>query len=599
MIRILSLATVVAIGGLILPAKAGSHSEILPAEAGSYVKYVSGGFRLQPEARLFVESAAAVGLTFDHKTGAAGQYYMPEVMGSGAALFDYDNDGDLDVFFVQSSNLTDVVGAARNPSGATSRLYRNDLSVGANGARTLRFADVTARAGVGLQAYGMGAATGDYDNDGDLDLYVTTFGPDVLYRNNGDGTFTDVTREAGVSDALWSTSAAFVDHDRDGDLDLFVANYLDFTVADNKMCHDSVGARDYCSPRAYRSVPDHFYRNEGNGRFVDATEISGIAKADGAGLGVAVGDYNGDGWLDLYVANDATPNQLWINQRNGTFKDEGLLSGSALNASGNPEGSMGIASGDFDRDGDEDLFVTNIVGETFAFYVNDGRANFDDVRAKAGLAAPTAAFTGFGTDWFDYDNDGWLDLFVANGAVNVIEAQRGEPSPFRMRNQLFRNTRDGRFVETSASAGPAFEHAEISRGAAFGDLDNDGDVDVVVTNNNGAARLLLNQSVRSGSGQPGASNHWLHVQLDQGVGRGNRFAFGALVGIERAGQPTMWRRVRTDGSYLSASDMRLHFGLGASTEIAAVFIQWPDGERERRTDVAADRAVVLKRGTPK
>ncbi|HEY7502174.1 MAG TPA: CRTAC1 family protein [Vicinamibacterales bacterium] len=544
-------------------------------------------FGLQAEA-LFVESAAAVGLTFEHRNGASGQYYMPEVMGAGVALFDYDNDGDLDVFLVQSGNVTsrDSQPSARS----TSRLFRNDLVVAANGARLLRFTDVTDRAGIAAHGYGMGAATGDYDNDGDLDLLVTSFGPETLYRNNGNGTFTDVTRDAGISDPLWSTSAAFIDHDRDGDLDLFVANYLDFTVADNKVCHDSVGSRDYCSPRAYRPVPDRFYRNEGNGKFVDATEKSGIARADGAGLGVTVGDYDGDGWLDLYVANDATPNQLWINRHDGTFKDEGLLSGTAVNASGNPEGSMGIASGDFDRDGDEDLFVTNIAGETFALYVNDGKGSFDDGRAKAGLTAPTAAFTGFGTEWLDYDNDGWLDLFAANGAVNVIDAQRGQPAPFRMRNLLFHNTRDGRFADVTKAAGPAFQRAEIGRGAAFGDLDNDGDLDIVVTNNNGPARLLLNQSTKT---------HWLQVRLDQGAGRGNRFAFGARVGIERAGEPVLWRRVRTDGSYLSASDARVHFGLGASAEIAAVVIEWPGGERERKTGVAVDRLVTLVRGAAK
>jgi hypothetical protein len=298
------------------------------------------------------------------------------------------------------------------------------------------------------------------------------------------------------------------------------------------------------------------------------------------------GDYNGDGWLDLYVANDATPNQLWINKHDGTFADEGLLSGSALNAAGNPEGSMGIASGDFDGDGDEDLFVTNIVGETFVLYKNDGHGNFEDARVPAGLGAPTAAFTGFGTDWFDYDNDGWLDLFVANGAVNLIEAQRGQPSPFRMKNQLFHNTGDGRFADTSLAGGPAFERAEIGRAAAFGDLDNDGDTDIVYTTNGGPVRVLLNQS--------GTRNHWLQVRLDQGPG--NRFAFGARVGVERAGLPTLWRRLRTDGSYLSASDARVHFGLGPATKIDAVAIQWPDGVRERWPGVTADRVVPLKRG---
>ena len=359
-----------------------------------------------------------------------------------------------------------------------------------------------------------------------------------------------------MSDPLWSTSAAFLDYDRDGDLDLFVANYLDFTIADNKICHDPVGARDYCSPRAYRPVPDRLYRNEGRGRFVNVTEPAGIARADGNGLGVSVGDYNGDGWLDLYVANDATANQLWINRRDGTFVDEGVLSGAALNAAGNPEGSMGIASGDFDADGDEDLFVTNIIAETFALYVNDGKGSFDDARVRAGLARPTAAFTGFGTDWFDYDNDGWLDLFIANGAVNIIESQRGQPAPYRMRNQLFRNTGAAGSTRPSAAAGPAFARAEISRGAAFGDVDNDGDIDVLVTTNNGPVRLLLNRSA--------AGNHWLQVRLRHDSGE--RFGMGARIGIERAGTPTLWRRVKTDGSYLSASDIRVHVGLGASAQ---------------------------------
>ncbi len=519
---------------------------------------------------LFQDAPSAI--PFTHVSGAKGQYYMHEIMGPGAALFDYDGDGDLDVFLPQ--------GEGR------SRLFRNDLTVGTAGRRTLQFTDVTDRAGITLGTYGMGTAVGDYDNDGDLDLFVTSFGADTLYRNNGDGTFADVTKAAGVSDALWSTSAAFLDFDRDSDLDLFVANYLDFTIADNKICHDPVGARDYCSPRAYRSVPDRLYRNEGRGRFVNVTEPAGIARSDGNGLGVSVGDYNGDGWLDLYVANDATANQLWINRKDGTFADEGLLSGAALSAAGNPEGSMGIASGDFDADGDEDLFVTNIIAETFVLYVNDGKGAFDDARARAGLARPTAAFTGFGTDWFDYDNDGWLDLFIANGAVNIIESQRGQPAPYRMRNQLFRNAA-GRFDETSAAGGPALARAEVSRGAAFGDVDNDGDTDVLVTTNNGPVRLLLNRSE--------TRNHWLQVRLRHDSGE--RFGMGARIGIERAGQPTLWRRVKTDGSYLSASDIRVHVGLGASAHIDAVVVEWPEGVRERWKDVAADRLVTFRRGS--
>jgi enediyne biosynthesis protein E4 len=533
---------------------------------------------------LFVEAAAAAGLTFNHMNGATGHFYAAEQMGSGAALFDYDNDGDLDVFLVQGGSLEPGgTNAAPRPAG---RLFRNDLKRGVDGKPALRFTEMTDRAGIVWRGYGMGAAVADYDNDGDLDLFITGFGPDALFRNNGDGTFADVTPQAGVSDPLWSTSAAFLDYDRDGDLDLFVANYLDFTLADNKICADAVGTRDYCSPRSYRPVPSRLYRNEGNGRFTDVLQSSGIVKAYGAGLGVATGDYNGDGWPDIYVANDATPNQLWINRRDGTFVDEGLLSGTAVNAAGNPEGSMGIASGDVDADGDEDLFVTNIIGETFVLYQNDGKGTFEDVRARWGLAEPTAAFTGFGTDWIDYDNDGWLDLFIANGAVNALEKLRGQPNPFRMRNQLFRNTGAGRFIETSAAGGPAFERADVGRGAAFGDLDNDGDTDIVVTTNGGPVSLLLNQAA--------AGNHWLDVRLEQGPG--NRFAFGARVTIERTAKPTLSRRVRTDGSYLSASDVRVHIGLAGSARLDAITVEWPDGARERWEKVGGDRLVTLRRG---
>jgi len=531
---------------------------------------------------IFIESAAATGLAFTHVNGATGNYYLPEMMGAGVALFDYDNDGDLDVFLVQGGALPSPAREA-----PTSRLFRNDLTIGADSRRTLHFTDVTERSGAGIRGYGMGAAVGDYDNDGYLDLLVTSFGSIALLHNNGNGTFTDVTRQAGISDSAWSTSAAFFDYDRDGYLDLFVARYVDFTAAANKLCNDPVGTRDYCSPRVYRPVPARLFRNDGRGHFVDVTAAAGISKAYGAGLGVAVGDYNGDGWLDAYVANDGTPNQLWLNRHDGTFVDEGPLSGAALNSEGNPEGSMGVASGDFDLDGDEDLFVTNIVGETSVLYVNDGRGNFEDARVRSGLASLTARFTGFGTDWIDYDNDGWPDLFVANGAVNIVESLRGQPAPYRMRNQLFRNSGTGRFEETSASAGPAFARAEISRGAAFGDIDNDGDVDIVFTNNNGPVRLLLNQI--------GARNHWIQVRLDERPA--NRFGIGSWVGVERSGRPTLWRRVRTDGSYLSASDVRVHFGLGSSAAVSAVVVQWPDGQRERWTGVSGDRVLTLRRGT--
>ena len=534
----------------------------------------------------FREVAGDAGLTFVHENGARGEYHLPEIMGSGVALFDYDGDGDLDVYLVQGAPLEPGAKAEGSPEAATARLFRNDLDPGTGGRLAMRFTDVTQAAGVGHRAPGMGVAVGDYDGDGRLDLYVTSYGSNVLYRNNGNGTFTDVTGRANTDDPRWSTSAAFLDYDRDGDLDLYIVNYVDFTVAARKVCTDAVGARDYCSPSAYRPVPDRLLRNEGNGTFMDVTDAAGISRAYGAGLGVAVGDYNGDGWLDLYVANDATPSVLWMNRQNGTFEDQGPLSGAALNAAGRPEGSMGIASGDYDGDGAEDLFVTNLTGETHVLYVNDGRANFEDRRAAAGVAGPTATMTGFGTAWIDYDRDGLLDLMIANGAVNIIAALRGTPAPYRQRNQLLRNDGKGRLSDVTAGAGPAFELLEVSRGLATGDIDNDGDVDAVVTNNGGPVRLLLNDS----TGAP-----WLTVRLVSATG--NRWGFGARVGVVRKGLPTMWRRIGSDGSYLSAGDARAHFGLGSSPEVERVLVEWPDGVREAWRDVPPDRQLILERGT--
>ncbi len=531
---------------------------------------------------VFEEVAAPTGLTFVHSAGATGQFYVPEVMGAGGALFDYDSDGDLDVYLLQNHPLDPARSAS---PGQTHRLFRNELVPRGS----MAFTDVTAGSGLGGTSYGMGVATGDYDNDGDVDLYVTALGSNTLYRNDGNGTFADVTAAAGVDDPRWSTAATFVDYDRDGDLDLFVANYLDFSIAANKQCFDPAGTRDYCGPRSYRPVPGRLFRNEGSGRFADVSEPSGITRAFGPGLGVATGDYNGDGWLDLYVANDAMANQLWINQRDGTFLDEGPLAGAALNAAGNPEGSMGIASGDYDRDGDEDLFITNIIAETFALYTNDGRAGFEDTRVSAGLARPTAAFTGFGTDWIDYDNDGWLDLFVANGAVNIVEAQRGQPVPFRMRNLLFRNLGAGTFAETSSQGGPAFERVQVGRAAAFGDLDNDGDTDIVVTNSNAQVQLLRNRV--------GAAASWLQVRLDNGLA--NRLGLGALVHVERAGAPPQIRRVRTDGSYLTAQDPTLQFGLGEWKGPVTVRVDWPAGTSERFAVDKIGQRVTLTRGTGK
>ena len=479
---------------------------------------------------LFRDAAAELGLKFQHFTGATGQLFMPEIMGAGGALFDYDGDGDLDVYLLQGTLLDktkqpkDTLFPAPTIHWPGHRLFRNELVPTGR----LGFADVTQQAGVGHGGYGMGVAVGDYDNDGDLDLYVTHFGPNLLYRNNGNGTFADVTREAGVDDPRWSASAAFLDYDRDGDLDLFVTNYVDFTLKGNKKCYAPTGEPDYCTPAAYRPVPDRLFRNEGNGKFTDATQMTGISAADGPGLGVVCADFNSDGWLDVYVANDGAANLLWINKGNGTFEETALMSGAAYSLDGVARAGMGVAAGDFDNDGDEDVLVTNLAKEGSTLYRNQ-RGSFNDFSVESGLGGATFPVTGFGVGWFDYDNDGKLDLFAANGAVTIEEALRGTRYPFQQRNQLFHNSNERKpLVDVSAAAGPAFQQLSVGRGAAFGDVDNDGDVDVLVSNNNGPVRLLLNEAA--------GNNQWLQVRLH---GNGdNRQGLGARVALLRKNQAT-------------------------------------------------------------
>jgi enediyne biosynthesis protein E4 len=541
-----------------------------------------------PSTPVFLEVARRVGLEFDHFIGATGEFYMVEIMGSGVALFDYDGDGDLDVYFLQGAllnkrkSMNDSLFPAP-PGPLTNRLFRNYLVEEGK----LRFSDVTAQAGVGGKGYAMGAAVGDYDNDGDWDLYVTNFGHNILYRNNGDGTFTDVTLEAGVDDIRLSTGAAFVDYDNDGNLDLFVLSYVDFTIEGNKDCWHAVGIRDYCLPAQYNPLPGRLFRNEGNGSFVEVTKETGIGSASGAGLGITCADFNSDGWIDVYIANDGTPNHLWMNQGNGTFKEMGLIAGVAFSEDAMVEAGMGVSAADFDNDGDEDLFVTNLTGETNTLYVNDGKANFYDATRQFKLAIPSLPYTGFGTEWFDYDNDGDLDLFAANGAVRIVESLRGTPYPYRQKNQLYRNEGQGGYVDVSSQAGPALALAEVSRGAAFGDIDNDGDIDIVVSNNNGPARLLLNEV--------GSRYHWLQVRLDRA--KGNRYGIGARVGVFREGHKPLWRRAHTDGSYLSANDPRVHFGLGRGAKINSVVVQWPGSKAEAWDGVSADKVLTLREGS--
>jgi hypothetical protein len=541
---------------------------------------------------IFEDVSREAGIDFVHFNGMAGDWTIAEITGAGAALFDFDGDGDLDAYLVQGAMLGGDMSRAlfpwRGAEPPRGRLLRNDLEVGPDGTRRPRFVDVTGRSGIDAGGYGMGAATGDFDNDGRVDLYLTNLGPNRLYRNRGDGTFADVTGPSGTDDPRWSTGAAFLDYDRDGDLDLYVANYVDFESDPTRACYAGSSARDFCGPKAYRPVPDRLFRNRGDGTFDDVTASSGVASAWGAGFGVVAADLDGDDWLDIYVANDGDPNLLWINQRDGTFRNDALFAGAALDANGAAQASMGLDAGDFDGDGDEDLVMTHIVQESNALYVNDGRGLFEDRSIPSGIAAVSRSKTGFGVGWIDYDNDGWLDLLVLNGAVLSIPdlARQGDPYPLGMANDLLRNRGDGTFAVESERGGEAFARAEVGRGAAFGDVDNDGDADVLVTNNNGPARLLLN---RAGNIRP-----WIGLRL---LTAGGRDALGARVEVIRRDGPSLWRRAGTDGSYCSARDPRVLVGLGSAADVTAVRVRWPSGRIETFGPPPRGRYVDLREGT--
>ena len=537
-------------------------------------------------APLFRDIAAESGLIFQHFAGATAEHFLPEIMGGGAAVLDYDNDGDLDIYLVQGSALDSqakLLFPPRTDRIPGDRLFRNELIPTGK----LTFTDRTQAARISHAGAGMGVATGDYDNDGYFDLYVSSFGHNVLYHNNRDGTFTDVTAVAGVDDTRWSTSAAFFDYDRDGKLDLFVANYLDFSVKGNKRCYAATGEPDYCTPKAYRPVPSSLFHNLGNGKFADVTASSNIGSSYGPGLGVVCADFNGDGWLDVYIANDTAANLLWLNNGDGTFREAGLESGLAYAADGIARAGMGVAAADFDNDGRDDILVTNLVREGATLFRNTGSGQFEDGTVQSGIAELTSPFTGFGAGWLDYDNDGLLDVFITNGAVTIVEALRGQPYPYQQRNRLLRNAGPGKFRNATIGAGPALQSQGVGRGTAFGDIDNDGDIDILVTNNNGPVRLLRNDT--------GSRQHWLMVRL--AAPGPNRFGIGARVALIRQGKPALWRRVHTDSSYLSANDPRVHFGLGPNLSAASVVVEWPDGFKETWTNLEPDRIVLLRRGS--
>ncbi|HEX9733159.1 MAG TPA: CRTAC1 family protein [Thermoanaerobaculia bacterium] len=530
----------------------------------------------------FTDVAEATGLDFVHWNGMTGELYFVEMTGQGGAFLDYDGDGDLDVYLVQGAPLPGKpLAAFPGPGPPRDRLFRNDLDKG----KGLAFVDVTAESGLDATGYGMGVAVGDVDNDGHVDLYVTNYGPNQLWRNRGDGTFEDVTAKSGTDDPRWSTSAAFFDFDADGWLDLYVVNYVDYRVEDKVVCYATSSRRDYCGPSSFQPVADKLLRNRGDGTFEEVTLRLLLGYRPGPGLGVVSGDFNGDRRLDLYVANDGAVNQLWLQTADAAFRDEALMAGVAVNRSGQSEASMGVDAGDGDGDGDLDLVLAHLMGETNTLYLNDGGALFTDRSVESGIASPSFGFTAFGAGWIDYDNDGWLDLLTVNGAVKILEelARQGDPYPLGQANQLFRNL-GGRFEDVTARAGEAFARAEVSRGAAFGDVDDDGDVDVLVTNSNGRARLLVNQT--------GQDNPWVGLRLTDG----RRDQLGATVRVERPGPPVLARRARTDGGYCSAHDPRVLIGLGAAAGPVTVRVDWPGGASEKWQKIPIDRYTTLRRG---
>jgi enediyne biosynthesis protein E4 len=536
------------------------------------------------DGKWFADVAAQTGLDFVHRNGTTGDFYYPEVIAPGVALFDADNDGDLDVFLVQGAGFTKQADAPAAHLGTGGRLFRNDLRVNADGSRVVVFTDITDASGIITRGYGMGVAAGDYNNDGCIDLYLTGLERSQLLRNTCGGRFDDVTTQSGTGEAGWSVSAAFFDYDRDGWLDLWVGHYLEWDVALNTPCFGLSGRRVYCAPSVYRAQQSQLYHNDHDGTFTNVTAAAGMSAQFGPALGVSTADFNGDGWIDLYVANDGEENQLWINNRNGTFENLGPRSGAALSPSGKPKAGMGVDAGDFDSDGDDDLFVTNLSGEGHDLYVNDGHGTFENRSAASGLSHTSLAYTGFGTAWFDFDGDSWLDLLTVNGSVQTIEslARGNDPFPLRQRKQLFRNLANGRFEDVTRRAGGVFDQLTTSRGAAFGDIDNDGDVDVLVGNNNEPPSLLLNNV--------GNRRHWLGLRL---VGRYGSDAIGARVEITRPGDRVLSRRVRTDGSYASANDPRVIAGLGSSAEPVGIRVRWPDGQVEERSRVETDRYTTI------
>lgn len=523
---------------------------------------------------VFKDVTKETGITFRHTDGSSEKYYIMETVSAGLALFDYDNDGDIDIYFINGAPLK----GAKFKKPPTNALYRNDGN--------FKFTDVTEKAGVGNTGFGLGVTVGDYDNDGDLDIYINNFGPNVLYRNNGNGTFTDVTEKAGVGNgSKLGAGTAFLDMDKDGDLDLYVSSYVDFSYEKHRVVKTS-GFVEYVSPTAYPFTPDSLFRNEGNGTFTDVSKASGIADHSGSGMGVVCADYDNDGDTDIFVANDKEENYLFDNDGTGKFEQIGLMAGIAYNINGKIMGSMGVDCGDFDNDGLLDFYVTSYAQETASLYRNLGDGVFEDATFVTGAGSGTFRKVTWGPGFSDFDNDGDLDIFVAAGHLQVNVEKYLEGTSYSVKNIVLMNTGKGRFVNVSDQAGDGMKIKLSSRGAAFDDLDNDGDIDAVILNSRREPTILRNDTKNN--------NHWLQIRL-VGV-KSNRDGVGARVKVI-AGDLVQVDEVHSGRGYQGHFGMRLHFGLGLHKKIDRIEVRWIGGGVDVFEDINVDQLITLTEGS--